>query len=75
MIVVAIAAIVFGYFASSLRMWYLASYHRAERYRVYRTSISHHRLYVQRLWHAEMEERCRRAIWFPWSFEPAPLPP
>lgn len=77
MIAIVIIAIVFAYAGSSIRMWRLANFHRAERLRPVRTSaMSHQRLYVQRLWHAEMEERYRRAAWFPFfAFEPAPPPP
>lgn len=78
MIVVALAAIVFAYFALSLRMWYLASNHETEQRRpMSQLRIrSSHALHVRRAWHHEMAERYRRAMWFPWiAFEPAPTPP
>jgi hypothetical protein len=77
MIVIVVMAIIFTYAALSIRMWRLANYHHTELSRpVGRSAMSHQRLYVQRVWHAEMEERYRRAVWFPFlAFEPAAPPP
>jgi hypothetical protein len=76
MIVIALVAVLFGYFAASIRMWRLANYHGAESRRVAHARTSGHRAYVLSRWHHEMEERYRSAMWFPWlAFEPAPNPP
>ena len=74
---VAVIAVMIGYVRSSIQMWQIASYHGQQSRRVARSfAETGHRFYVQRQWHARMEQKYRAAIWFPWfPVEPEPHPP
>jgi hypothetical protein len=77
MLGVAVVAVMFGYVRPAIQMWRLADYHHHQQYLSWSgPSQSWHRSYVQRRCHARMEQKYRRAVWFPWlTVEPEPLPP
>jgi hypothetical protein len=77
MIGVACVALMIGYLRPVFQTWRMADYHRRQQMRpLLPTSESWHRFHVRRRWHAEMEEKYRRAIWLPWrTIELEPLPP
>jgi hypothetical protein len=77
MVGVALVAVMFGYIRPAIQMWRLADFHHQQQYLPWSgPSQSQHRYYVQRHWHARMEQKYRRAVWLPWlAVEPEPLPP